>query len=701
MPRSAGDSRTLDAFGRSFKREVHTLLENGSLSFQQLHNRLQWEELSAVRLLLERERRRRPRGDTWLRTRFPPPESPALVRTVSVTCPNKSDSVGAGVGVLDCAFSPDGRVVATAGERSVILWDVGSGVELLRFDGHEDTVWACDFSPAGTTVVSASHDHTLRLWDARSGAPIGLLEGHAGPVVGCAFSPDATRVVSASWDNTVRIWDLSPTGGSIVVSPSGTPQEEIDAGGDYRRRVDACAFSPDGTAVLSVADRGLAEWDARTGERLRASWTGHTFCAYSPDGGHIVSGGQALGYRSYQNVTVWDRAGRGEATDLIGHHDQVTDAAFSPDGQRVATASQDKTLRIRDLENGLELTTLTGHGGDVLCCAYSPDGALLASGGDDGTLRFWDTARVEQTVTAMRHQDPIWACAFSHDGSRIVSGSENLYFEERHRNLTIWDAETGEPVAQPAGHDGGVSACTFSPDDTQVASVSKRLESTVALWDSRTGAALGRLQPPTPVEDCAFSPSGAEIIAASRDGTVRVWNLVDGSELAPLVGPQSTADTWEWLQCCAFTPDGQTVAGGGSDGLLRLWDFRSGVNLGVLTGVEGSIECCAFSPDGRLLVAGGFDHTLTVWDTATRAVVTLLRGHTDVVRSCDFSPSGGWVVSGSDDGTARVWDPVGGRQIATLPVVGGVNAVAAHPRLSRFACGGTDGVLHVLDVIRH
>lgn len=182
------------------------------------------------------------------------------------------------------------------------------------------------------------------------------------------------------------------------------------------------------------------------------------------------------------------------------------------------------------------------------------------------------------------------------------------------------------------------------------------------------------------------------------DGTVRVWDVADGSEMAPLVGHTKASDR-EMLYCCAFSPDGRRVAAGGSEGLLRLWDFGSGVELGVLAGGEEDHGCCAFSPDGRLLVAGGGDGALRVWDTGTRSVVAVLPGHTEMVRSCAFGADGTWVVSGSDDGTARVWDPATGRQLATLPVVGAVLAVAAHPRLPRFACGGTDGVLHVLDVV--
>jgi WD40 repeat protein len=677
-----------------------------------MHNRLQWEESPQIReeLATERERRSRSGVPAWLRTRFPPPESPALLRTITVEEATRPGSLGV-EGVLSCAFSPDGRTVVTACSDLLKLWDVSSGVELLTLQEHDDTVWACAFSPDGTRVVSAGHDHTLRLWDTTTGGQVAVLRGHFGPVVDCAFSPDGGRVVSASWDNTARIWDLATGGGSIVVSPSDTPEEEIEAGGDYRCRVDACAFSPDGRSILTAAN-GLEEWDAATGDRIRAL-PGDTCCAYSPDGRQVLG----LDHKPYLEypvqVLVQDLVGAGEKLETF-HETTVRPLTFSPDSRRYITAGDDRMLRIWDVATGLELTALTGHSGAVRCCAYSPDSTLLASGGDDGTLRLWDATRLEHPADMMRHEeDAIHACAFSHDGHRIVSGSENLHDVggRWHRNLMVWNAETGTPLGQPKGHDGGVAACAFSPDDTLVASVSKRLENVVAVWDSTTGREVRKLTYAYVVAGCAFSPSGTEIMAASWDGTVRVWDMSDGSEMAPLVGG-SNVTNWETLHCCAVSPDGRWVAAGGyqepegadagpgaGDGLLRLWDFRSKVEVGVLAGVENPIDCCAFSPDGQLLLAGAVDGTLTIYDAATLAVVSVLSGHSHNVRSCAFSADGTWVVSGGDDGTARVWDPATGRQLATFPVVGAVLAVATHPRLPRFACGGTAGVLYVVDLI--
>jgi WD40 repeat protein len=689
-------AEVLDAFGSSLRGELHVLVVDPGLVYQQLHNRLQWEASAQVRERMSTARRRwTPR--TWLRTRFPPTESGTLLRTLAVTDAARADSVGAANGVLDCAFSPDGRTVATASGRTVRLWDVRSGVELLSMEGHEDTVWACAFGPDGTRILSAGHDHTLRLWDSTSGLQVGLLAGHSGPVVDCAFSPDGGRAVSASWDNTVRVWDLAPGGETLVLSPSRTPQAEIDAGGDYRRRVDACAFSPDGLSVVSVVG-GIVEWDARTGDRTR-QLSGSTCCAYTPDGRRLVTVDRAPYAEWPVQVLAQDLAdGRALQIPSAVH---VGALACSPDGSRLAAACEDRAVRVWDLETGSELTTLTGHSGEVLCCAYSPDGTLLVSGGDDGTLRFWDATRLEPAVPTMRHQDPIWACAFSHDGERLVSGSENLHLpgESGHRYLTVWDAQTGTAVAQHEGEQGGVRACAFSPDDATVASVTKRgPPHLVALWDARTGVAVRTLSHDKILSGCAFSASGREILASSWDATVRVWRVADGSELAPLVGRTKLAD-WEALHCCAVSPDGGRVVAGGSDGALRLWDFASGSELGVLRGVGDHIQCCAFSPDGRLLLTGAWGGGLTVWDTHTRTVVRDLAGHGDVVRSCAFGPDGRWAVSGSDDGTARVWDLASGRQLATFPVVGAVLAVAAHPLSARFACGGSDGVLYVLDVL--
>ena len=188
----------LAAFRGALARELHALLRDPVLLWQQLHNRLQWED-DLIRAVLapEFERRSVPGASPWFRTRTRSRESEALVRTLE----GHTREVNA------CAYSPNGARVVSASDWALKLWDAGTGQEIRTLYLHTGKVNACAFSPDDARVVSASDDRTLKLWDAETGETLCTLNGHRQGVNACAFSPDGARVVSASEDRTLKLWD--------------------------------------------------------------------------------------------------------------------------------------------------------------------------------------------------------------------------------------------------------------------------------------------------------------------------------------------------------------------------------------------------------------------------------------------------------------------------------------------------------------
>jgi WD40 repeat protein len=536
--------------------------------------------------------------------------------------------------IRSVAFSPDGRILASGGgDGSVILWSVARRAPLGGpLAGHDDAVWSVAFSPDGTTLASAGG--RLILWDVARRVPLGgPLVGHKGGVSSVAFSPDGKMLASASGDRTIILWDVARR------APLGNPL----AG--HRDVVRSVAFSPDGKILASGGgERVITLWDVARRSRVGPPLVGHndvvSSVAFSPDGKILASaGGRA--------IILWDVARRAPLREpLAGHSDGILSVAFSPDGEMLASASGGRTVVLWDVVRRTPLgTALAGHNGDISSIAFSPDGKILASGSWDGTVILWDVARHRPLGKPLRgHNGHVSSVAFSPDGKTLACGGGD-------HTVTLWEVARRTRLGEPLGHTDGVLGVAFSPDGKLLAAASRDL----VLWDVARHPPLGK--PLTGHRDgvlsVAFRPDGKILAAGSWDGTVILWDMVRHVPLGePLAGHRN------WVLSIAFSPDGRTLASGGRDGTIVLWDAIRHVPLGEpLGGHKGEVSSVAFSPDGKLLAAGGQDRTVMLWDVASRTPLgESLAGHTGSVLGVAFSPDARIVASGSGDDTVILWD---------------------------------------------
>jgi WD40 repeat protein len=457
----------------------------------------------------------------------------------------------------------------------------------------------------------------------------------------------------------------------------------------------------------------VCQWDLRGWERNylytlfnknRRTLRGHSgsviSVAFSPDGKRLVSGSQD------KTVKMWDAQTGREILTLKGHTDSVMSVGFSPDGKRLASGSADG-IKVWDVQTGQEILSLKGHSDGATSVAFSPDGKRLVSGWgrildgpDKWVVKVSDAQTGQETHTLEGHTDLVTCVAFSPDGKRLVSGSWD-------QTVKVWDAQTGQLTFSLKGHTGRVKCVAFSPDGRRLVSGSGRLLSDdepgeVKVWNTATGEAVLTLKGHNEVCSVAFSPDGKRLLSGSRYDTIKVWDAQTGREILSL--EVLTGD----VSSVAFSPDGKRLAIGSGEsdqqgrplsGEVKVWDVQTSQEALFLQGHSGWVSSVAFSPDGKRLVSGG-DQAVKVWDAQTGQETLCLKGHTGRVQCVAFSPDGKRLVSGSAKyagltplpGELKVWDAQTGQQTLALDGhTGPIHSMAFSPDGKCLVSGSGDG----------
>jgi WD40 repeat protein/DNA-binding SARP family transcriptional activator len=406
---------------------------------------------------------------------------------------------------------------------------------------------------------------------------------------------------------------------------------------------------------------------------------------YSPDGSRIATASDD-GF-----VRVWDATSGAEVLRL--ETGPAAGVAFSPDGARLATADYAAgAATLWNAATGEKILTLTGHAGGVNQAVFSPDGTHLATAGEDGTARVWDLASGEPLFVLEGHTDIVGTVAFHPDGTHLITGSWDC-------TARVWDMQTGAEVRQFSGFAEPVEA-VYSPDGSRLALSSG---TQVLLWTLTEDRELFTLRENTNLYDrVLFSPDGQRLATANLDGKAKIWDAETGEERLTLAG-HSTG-----VFSLSFSPDGSSLVTAGEDGTARVWDLspagsREWLTLAAGTDALGAVE---YSPDGARFATTSDDGTARVFDAETGNELLTLKGHTDRVDAVTFSSDGTRLVTSSGDNTIRVWDAATGEQLSVLSghgegIVGGtfsgVLAVAYSPDGTRLATAGADGTAILWD----
>ena len=311
-----------------------------------------------------------------------------------------------------------------------------------------------------------------------------------------------------------------------------------------------------------------------------------------------------------------------EGLTLLRHGGAVKAVAFSPiDPAVCASAGDSNTIKLWDLRDDTE-TTLRGHRDEIDSVAFSPDGTRLVSASDDATLKMWDISRWQEIETlepiTIRMPSRLDAVAFSPDG--------NILAATAGRDVNLLDIVNWTEIARLA-HDAWVRALAFSPDGQFLAAGDDG--GLVTIWDVQQRDVIAKLQGDMHiVYAVVFSPDGRTLASAGVEGQIKLWTTSDGSLLGTLEN-----DWGGTVFSLDFTPDGKVLASVGYE-TVRLWSVESGEEITALTGHSGWVNAVAFSPDGKTLASGGDDGSVRVQN-----IESYLQQQRGIVRLIYFLPS--------------------------------------------------------------
>ncbi len=327
----------------------------------------------------------------------------------------------------------------------------------------------------------------------------------------------------------------------------------------------------------------------------------------------------------------------------------VTCAKYSPDGLRVASASNDGTVRLWDPATGRPIKLLGRHVHSAFSLAFRPGSDQLASAGEDGVIQVWETKTGSLLRALPVGTGTIYALSYSRDGQLLASGDGYRPVEEPshmrgHGVIRILDASTGQVLHTLRSHTQNVMGVAFSPDGRTLASVSgssltvpqmASKPGELFLWNTATGELTKKLAGHAgPLTGVSYHPSGNLIATSSWDRTIRLWDAGSGDLRHSLAGHR------DWVLHVEFSPDGGRIASCGADGAIKLWDSASCQELWTLRGHTKKVTSVTFRPDGRRLASSSSDQTVRIWDATASPEALTWRGRAGPIARIAFFPDG-------------------------------------------------------------
>jgi eukaryotic-like serine/threonine-protein kinase len=565
--------------------------------------------------------------------------SDGTVRLWDIATGKHTSLQGHSAPVIACAFSPDGRLLATSSgdyvskrHGEVMLWTLDADTPAITFSADNSFASSIGFSSDNKTLAVALWNKSLRLIDTLTKASQYRVTEHQSALKAVCFSPDGKTIATGDWNGTVLLTDAQ----------SGRTIHRLEG---HSGDVVQFAFDSIGEKMVSSSWDGSAIlWNSKSGARL------HTF----------------------HNAEILQRFG--------GKNNTVWAASLSANGAWAATGSEDGAVRNWDTNSGLPQAMPRGHQGAVKGIDYSPDGKQIASVGLDGALRLWDASQtdigIELPVQVGRYKkiefspNGRWLAAASGPvpvrnlpGRLVVldlagirspfliaerpEGFRSPVFDEssRHviadagRDVEVWDAKTGEHLQSLLGDSGMITSVAILQQETLIAGDDQGV---IQVWDRRSGQRTSVIH--TPLQDIGnlvTDRNAYEWVAVASNGQVLIGRMPSQKGWSTFQLPREPIDGTSGNPVAprlAYSSSTKRLAIGLDSGTVELWNTATMQLTHTLPGHPGSAMALSFSSDGDRLVSGGKDGTIVLWDSASGQEAMVLRKQLRSVASISFSP---------------------------------------------------------------
>jgi WD40 repeat protein len=566
--------------------------------------------------------------------------------------------------VFSAAISPDGRLVATGGlDGTIRIWDAQTGKFSRALIGHNNYVFALDWSPDGKYLASAgAYDSTARIWDAESGRLLRTLK-HSPYVLRLAWSSNGRQLILSGGESGQTV---------LFDAVNGTEMGKLEVG----QRIMSIAWSPDGRLIaIGVNGQGASLIDAMTFKARNAVGEGGEAVAmsWSPDSQHLA-------VASAKGTLIWNTVESKQVQKLP----PAVAAAWSPDGDILAIAPSNGPIEFWDplAKMNVEKLPLAASG-----LEWSADGELLMSNFAD-LVAIWDmaTSKVRHTIDVGGKSpniewlsgkficsgigtDTVSLSTVAGNHVRDLKGTAKvktvaltpnakvLAVGGAAKDIHLFEIATGNVLSTLKGHSAAVTCVAWSQNGKTLASCSD--DKSVRIWDAPTGKLEYTLEGHTG-SVAAVNWFAKTLASAGADSQAILWNAGSGQKIKSLALKNP-------VESLARTEDGKYLATGDRGSNITLWDVATGVSLNHLerVGNPPGVSALAWSPKLPLIASGRANHKIQLWDTRNGKLTHDISALAPVI-SLSWAGGGSVVVAGTDDRCLRSWDATNGNLLATI-----------------------------------